>query len=968
MAQTTYTNFGDFYNSCPDVIIRDKRGVIYNFPSSFYNGGNGGKPRSESDSYSFANSRTYDNFRNGVPWTLCWMVEPTTYANKGSTVSDQPDDNAWNEAGVNDLNNGSTANLLAGYSKISRGKYENKDTDTGTNTKGYISADRGTSRYDFIFSVYVKKSQLDFFNDFINLGGTTKTKFLNMAADNASYGNQRYDLVPNTACNNPDMPADGKNKCTGGAAQWCRDDVTRIWKGDTSKKITENNSLCAPVITSLDNELINNCSNSTAIQNVFCKDIRKTSGSSTVKNSLEASLANYCGNDTNINADWCSDVKTACSANKAGLDDTTVANYKCNSLIKNLNTSNKISMLSTTMNNFTTLTTDQKKILSEGFNTSTSTDVETALCAIASNNNDQICKDYLSSNYKASLAPVTDTKPVLIMYFNDTTPSDTTKLFAVPNGMKSHDSLNMTFTKTTSMTNVWYAKLYTYITPSTTNDYLFTLNADDDAKLYINNTLIVDAWGKGCCTDYTAAAYINLNPANGPYLLTVEFRDIGGGASMYVKYSVRSDTTNTKNDFIVLPQDKPLSGTSPIAGLIGSRLYMSKFNPYKIVEDARRKQSLDYCRTNNKFASDTNCLTNINTAYALSINSLDDPYRSMINDYCKTNNRFATDTTFCNKSDYSSYILNAKNADNSLNTAINDYCSLPSNNVYPTGSTTTFCKIKDNENTANQASTATPKPQTMNSTYANTIRRSRLNAAKTAMNNSLNATDNTRGTVTQDVIDYIKTDFPNIKTNFPEYNNSDLIPSILYPYCEGLPDYSTSNLCNAIYTTYTTDPNIISSKSRINEFKDGIQTNAFMGKSTNITNNVKYKTERDSPEKFARYLPYVVNYCGTGDNIVSPECQEYYNNIQGNINAGIANQYNNAARIASFANKEEFCNNKENIETEMNEYNNQCNNDIAFYMLLFFIFVFLIIIMLGGNKCDKKMSQYYKKNIDSCHR
>lgn len=575
------------------------------------------------------------------------------------------------------------------------------------------------------------------------------------------------------------------------------------------------------------------------------------------------------------------------------------------------------------------------------------------------------------TNYKTLLnnttSGVSDSKPVLIMYFNDETPSNPTKSFAVPNGMLGFNTLNLNFNKTTSMTARWYAKLYTYITPSTSNEYLFVLKADDDAKLFINNTLIIDAWEKTCCRDYEAPAYISLNPANGPYLLTVEYRDTSGAANMYVKYKLRTEAQQTSppvHEFKVLPSNTPVSGTSPISGLDADRLYMSKFNPYEIIENARRQQSLSYCQANNangvpRFASDNDCLTNINNMYALNLDTKNNSYRTMINDYCRANNRFATDITFCNNNAYSSYILNTSNPNSDLNTALGTYCRSINNN-----GSTSFCRVKDNDNTSSQKNSTAKK---MNDTYAATIRDNRLAAMRAAIDASLSLTGTDKGTVTQDVITYITTDYPDIQVAFgtTNYSNNRLIPHMLYAYCESLPGSTitttgsvktlntTSNLCNAIYNTYKSDTNIIASLQRIEDNIYGIQNNAFMGVSSNTVLNEKYVKERDSPEKFAVYLPYAVNYCAEGTNIVSAPCQTYYNSIENNINAGFAKQYNNAS---SFANKEEFCNNNEYIDTCNN--NDACNNSDSLIFFLLFLFVIILVISLGSvSKCRKP--KYY---------
>ena len=991
MASTSETNFMTFYNGCPEVIIRDKRGEIYSFPHTSYNNGNGGTVRGESDSKSYANSRTFDNFRDGAPWSSTRMLDPTTYRdNAGGTVSDQVNDNAWDEDTVNTLNNGSTPTLLPGYTKISRGKWEDRNDDTGTNTKNYISANRGASRYDFIFSVYKKKGEVEFLNDFLGLGTDTRNKFLTMASVNASFGNQRFDiLAASNACNQSNLPSTATTNCNNGAAQWCRDDGKRLWGNDASTLITDSNSnsnICRPHVTSgeLDDYIFDNCKGKNVIDGVFCKNIRQTTGSISLRSRLNQALRDHCsGTGNDINTTLCTDVKTACSAPKAALNDTT--DYQCKTLVNSLNDINKIAMLESTMNIFAATTApkleDLEKItLSTGFNGTTKA-VQSVLCSMAANASEASCKAFLSENYKTLLnntsSGVTDTKPVLIMYFNDSNPSNPSKLFNTPLNMVGHNSLNISPKWTpTGVTARWYAKLYTYITPSTINDYLFVLKADDDAKLFINNTLIIDAWGKGCCTNYDAQSYISLNPSNGPYLLTVEFRDRGGDANVVVQYKLRTENQQSpppSYDFIVLPTNAPVTGTVTGTNVLhtsmtAGRLYMSKFHPYEIIENARRQQSLSYCQANGasnvpRFASDTNCLSDINNRYALSQNTKDDPYRTMINDYCRTNNRFATDTNFCDKDTYSSYILNAINSNSDLNSSLGTYCGQIVNNLYPAGTTTNFCREKDNQNTTNFKSTASPKPKTMNDTYAATIRNNRLAAMREAIDTSLSRTGNDQGQVTQDVLDYITTDYPDIQSAFgiADYANDELIPHMLYAYCESLTGSTitttgsvktlntTSNLCNAIYNTYKTDLNIIASLQRIEDNVYGIQNNAFMGVSDNTDLNNKYKQERDSPEKFARYLPYAVNYCAKDDNIVSEPCRTYYEGIEGNINAGFAKQYNNAS-VSGFANKEEFCNNNEYD----NECDNECNNSNSLILFLLFLFVIILVISLGGvSKCRK---------------
>lgn len=995
MASTSETNFMTFYNGSPAVIIKDKRGEIYSFPSNSYNNGSGGEARTESNSYSYANSRRFGNFRNGEPWSSTRMLNRDTYRdNSGGTVSDIAADNANDANGVTALNNGSTANLLPGYEKRSSGSYAN------SNTNGYISANISGAFNDFIFSVYTKKDEVAFLNDFLDLGTDTRNKFLTMASVNASFGNQRFGiLAASHACNQTNLPSTATTNCNNGAAQWCRDDNgKRLWGNDASTLITDpnpNSTACRPHVTSgaLDDYIFNNCKDKSGIDGVFCKDIRQNSGSISLRSRLNQALGDLCrGTSNDINTTLCTDVKTACSAPKAALNNDTT-DYQCKTLVNSLNDINKIAMLESTMNIFNAATAPkledlEKNILSTDFNGTTKA-VQSALCSMAANASEASCKAFLSDNYKTLLnnttSGVTDTKPVLIMYFNDSNPSNPSKLFDTPLNMVGHNSLNISSWAPTGVTTIWYAKLYTYITPSTINDYLFVLKADDDAKLFINNTLIIDAWGKTCCKDYDAQSYISLNPANGPYLLTVEYRDTGGAANMYVKYKLRTDNHLSPMpvyDFIVLPTNAPVTGTVSGTNVLhtsmtAGRLYMSKFHPYEIIENARRQQSLSYCQANNasgipRFASDTNCLTNINNMYALSQNTKDDPYRTMINDYCRTNNRFATDTNFCDKDTYSSYILNAINSNSDLNTTLGTYCRNTANNT-----STSFCTVKDNQNTTNFKSTASPKPKTMNDTYAATIRNNRLAAMREAIDTSLGLTGNSKGTVAQEVITYITTDYPAIQSAFgitaSAYPNDKLIPHMLYAYCESLTGSTittstsgntttktlttSSNLCDAIYNTYKTDLNIISSLQRIEDNIYGIQNNAFMGVSNNASLNTKYIAERDSAEKFARYLPYAVNYCAKDNNIVSEPCQTYYEGIEGNINAGFAKQYNNAS-VSGFANKEEFCNNNEYD----NGCDNECNNSNSLIFFLLFLFIIILVISLGNVAKCRKPNYYTSSN------
>ena len=1051
MASTTETNFGNFYNNSPNVIILDTRGIYYNFSNTAYNNGYGGSSCSESDSKNYANGRKFGNFRDGDPWNLCWMVDMANYTNKGSTVSDIPDDNAWDDETLAVLNNIAKDNI-PGYKLKSGGSYKNNSHD-------YIVADRGTGYYNFSFSLYTKKTDIEFFNDFINVGGDTKTKFLTMVSNTASYGNQRYNVIPDAACNNSAMPQAGKKNCATGAAQWCRDSTDRIW-GNAASTLTSANK-CYPYVQngSLDAEVTSTCTYDLDIlNNTFCKDQRLNSGSVNIKNALAAKLAttSFCGNDTNINDTKCVDVKNACSSGNNAFDNTTMPNYQCNTLIKSLNNSNKIAMLANT--NIKTLsatwTQPLKTALISSFNTESSTTVSDALCNLATNSTDRTCTEYIQSNF-SGLVQSNDTNPILVMYFAGDN-------FTVPAGMSSHNSLSIssinktsgigTKAPATTLPTIWCAKLYVYITPSTTDNYTFKINVDDDAKLYLNNTLIIDTWGKTCCTDYISTAAISLNPANGPYLLCVEYRDKGGQSNITVSYKPSPATAVYANLADILPENKSKFGASPIAGLTVSTLYMSSFNPYNLTNTARAIQSIAYCTTSNRFATDASCLGSATNGYVgINKNHIQDypAFKTSILDYCTTDNRFATDTSFCNNTNYKSYILNNNNTHAALNTAMGTYCELPANNTYATGTTSSYCKTTDNANTNNYNNTDSTT-KIMNNTYADKLRTARLKYVNSAISTSLAATGNTKGTISKDVEDYITTYYPNIQTRIGKTNNpnSAIIPSSLYSYCENKPitpdpteqktstayyadslvisggnttrnyynnwyieftsgkfsgvrkkiistilqnvivngaigiecianldsrlvpksegdgrvNYSstinlyrpeTEDLCDVIYNTYNTDPNIIASAQRKADFKVGIQSNAFMGRGSNTSNNAKYLAERDSPEKFAVYLPYAINYCATGDNVVSAECQTYYNNINGVISQGINKQYTNAstsvATPSAFTNKEPFCNGRSesNYDDETID-SKECKDSNMLYIFLLFLFVIVMAISFGA--------------------
>lgn len=155
MSSTTATNFGNFYNDSPAIIILDKRGYFYNFPANYWNNGTGGSGASESDSKNYFNGRKFNNFRGGGPWPSTWMLDKTNYTSKGSMVSDKENDNAWDDTTGKELSDLANRTSLPGYEKVSSGYYKN-------NSSNYIIADRGVGYYNWAFAVYKKKAKLNF--------------------------------------------------------------------------------------------------------------------------------------------------------------------------------------------------------------------------------------------------------------------------------------------------------------------------------------------------------------------------------------------------------------------------------------------------------------------------------------------------------------------------------------------------------------------------------------------------------------------------------------------------------------------------------------------------------------------------------------------------------------------------------------------------------------------------------------
>jgi hypothetical protein len=270
---------------------------------------------------------------------------------------------------------------------------------------------------------------------------------------------------------------------------------------------------------------------------------------------------------------------------------------------------------------------------------------------------------------------------------------------------------------------------------------------------------------------------------------------------------------------------------------------------------------------------------------------------------------------------------------------------------------------------------------------------------KKQISNAVSPASKNPGYIKPHVAKYITSDYPTLqnKNDIYKYPNSNILSPDVFSYCENVPDISKDVLCNTLYTTdpnkpsiYDNDPNMLASKIRINDFKYGVSTNAFLGLSTDTTANQVYQQQAQDPILYPKYLPYAINYCGTGNNIVTPACQTYYNNASFVINQGINAAYNQATSLnasqaqlspqtmASLINSKPTAittstpttNPVTTVDTPeagakstfMNyydDYENESNSNSTF--TTFLLFICLIILAMVLVKCITKC----KKSIDS---
>ena len=84
-------------------------------------------------------------------------------------------------------------------------------------------------------------------------------------------------------------------------------------------------------------------------------------------------------------------------------------------------------------------------------------------------------------------------------------------------------------------TDSFSARWSGYLVPPVTGNYTFYTFTDDQSRLYVNNTLILDEWGTACCTTYTSATVALTAGVTVPF--KYEMDEGGGGAIAIISWS-----------------------------------------------------------------------------------------------------------------------------------------------------------------------------------------------------------------------------------------------------------------------------------------------------------------------------------------------------------------------------------------------------------------------------------------------
>ncbi len=380
------TSFVNYFNNSPDVIIRDKAGNIYSFPTDKYNNGNGGSAAYERDSKNWYNGRKW----GGYPWSDVNEIASEDYTNNfGVHPRNSEGENCFNNVDLPTLN---SQGALPGYTKKSGGTYKDNNTPNyNGSTHDYIIANRGLGYNNWAFSLYLKKDFNGFLEDML---AANNSLFQILLSNDCRNGNQRHDTgYCVNLCNNP-TDSTVKNNCEEGAKQWCRDDTSRIGYTYNYAVSSSADSRCDRLLRAgnFDDILTDPnkiaCNSNDKITTPYCADIRRNAGSSNMKYKLNDYLYNnYCNSDYTINTTGCSDVRSTCNNSMQIISNT--APYNCKNLINGLNTNNQIMM--TSKFDFTNIPVyHDKSAILNSFNT----DVEDALCAIAVNKPYDVCVYY----------------------------------------------------------------------------------------------------------------------------------------------------------------------------------------------------------------------------------------------------------------------------------------------------------------------------------------------------------------------------------------------------------------------------------------------------------------------------------------------------------------------------------------------------------------------------------------------
>ncbi len=904
-----------YYDKCPSYLIMDYSKNIYTFPANYTTNG------TVNDDWDDGNA-LWGYCKKVYPYRLDKYVMPKSGVRTGTSSSNDNPNNIFRDSDFVTVNASNGSNYtIPGYKRASASTLNNNSYSSAKSSAGWVRLDPGTG-YDYRFFLLFKKE-------------TDSTTFKNQivnSIDGCRNGNQVYDYDNCKAWCSPTLQTDPAVHavCNTGYAQNVLDHSDG---GTNFSNITELNKYT--IAKNMDGGITSSfaawCSNNA--NNNICKDMRASGTTvSDVKKYLDTSLSKWCSlSDANFNDTYCNDPKTACKASGGFIDNTTVPNYNCYDLATSstLSIVNKNSLVTPVQ--ISTLPTAQQNIF---YGNNFDKNLFTYECSNPLNKNDALCLKYLQQNYSSQIT-TSDSFPVLLMYFSgDINNANNT---ISPIGLDAEDNLNivwgnpLSIKKITSVQNSgnsftmpstttqWSAKMYTYIMPSNIDDYIFKVSADDNVKVYINNTLLINSWTSSAGSGIILPYSMRLDPSKGPYLLYCEFKDTGGDASFNLQYNTKTKLAANTANF--------LQFSSTVAGS-GSTLYLQKFSPYVQLNNAKQTQSLAYCNTNNRFASDLYC---IGTPAYNFLNGTNKQYPNpSINTYCNTN----MDSDFCINSD---------------NITIGNY-SEPSN-------------------------------YSLEKSIASKLTNDRLTFQKNNVNTALAKTDNTKGTLLASTEDYIKTIYPKLQKNAGTslYPDSNFVTSNVMNFCEISDSLLATNLCSSVYNTFSKNPDIISSKERIDDYNNCVVTNKFMtDPPSGDPNKPSCSDKRDNAKSFARYLPLAINYCGnntvttdpitkevtTTPNIISNECQSYYNNIGTNITNTMSKNYSNpvAGSAERFTNKESFKGNCPYSDDD--EDCNDCNDDNLFNsnIFIFFLFILFVLMLVSFTSNYTSYKTKYKSN------